>query len=465
MHDISAQRVLSRFLCGAVADPEGLARTLRHNLDVFDELVPKARALQDALADIKQLVARKELSDLDAWHRVQALTDRSSGYGAILLAIHREYVEAFHGMWVLALAVLQKYSLPQALRKKVEVIARFWSTKQTPRKPKLPNGNIVHEDAAVSLYLRYVEDTRTQLGTITEAMTKGRPISEGDATDPAKVKAGPFTLLNTGGFPDDLMQSSAEAMKKAADLATARGFGSICYGEVNITQKIGARNTLAFYMIQKDEMFLRADAEISKDHIYNILHELGHRYEHKFLKRHQAPDEMYLLIGRKHTKEFHREKPQKGEVLTDPKSGVVYEVVSVAGDTVHLRREPDPLTLAQLRSKVITSLLEYQPDLKQADKAKFDALVDVALQEFVQRAGVGSATVHLQGYYAMKGIDPRKRPDFMGYITPYAAQSASENFSEMFAHYCMGTLPKGQVELFEDRVLSSNPRDVREWIT
>ena len=455
-----ALRLVSRFRSGAVADPESLLRKLRQNLDAFDEFVSDAHKLQDLCAESKQIMARNAMTDEQSKELSAQVSRYNSSKLRIELAVTRGYTNSFHSMWELSMAVLQRYSLPAALRKKVEAISKFWATKQKPRRPKLPKGfGFNYYDAVISLYLKYVEDTREQLGIISEAMTKGRPIAEGDAQDPSKVKAGPFTLINTGGFSDDIMQSVAEVVKKSAEYASTSGFGQVCYGEVNVSQKIGRQNTLAFYMIQQDEMFVRADAKASENFLHNILHELGHRYQLKFLKNKSAPRRLYMIIGNRHQDEIYKNAPKKGDVVKDPKSGKEYEVTGLAGTTVHLRHRLDPDIIEKVQEQARKEVLNKRPELAE-NKGNNAIILQYATQAAVdtslKQLGATPAKIHIEGYYDMKGIDPRSTIDFQGFISQYAARDPDENFSEMFSFYCRGDLPPTQSALFEEQVFGKD---------
>ena len=462
MSDLNiARRVLARYLSGALVNPDEVIRKLRQNLDVFDADLAAARKLQELMATVNKLMARGSSSAEEADRIVNEVESFKKEYQSINVKVLYGYICDFHEMHMLAMAVLQKYSLPPALRKKVEGISRFWATKQTGRKPRMPSGyGVERMMAVVTYYLKYVEDTQEQLGVLTEAMAKGQLIAEGDADDVAKVKAGPFTLINTGGFSEDVMKTVADVVKKAADYASTSGVGQVCYGEVHVTNKISKGNVLAFYMISQDEMFVRADASTSEKHMHTLLHELGHRYQYKFLKNKQAIERMYSQIKYKwHRDEILKMKPQKGETLTDPKSKKVYVVESVSGDMVHMRTEHSPEVIQVVKEQARETVLKKRPELATPRNPAEEQILQYSLEamekEILRRVGVVSAKINIEGYYQMKGVDPRALgPDFKGFITPYAATDPDENFAEMFGFYCTGDLPPTQSALFEQEVLN-----------
>ena len=424
MHPDLVQRVASRhrnrtyIRVGAVAEPDSLLRVLQKLFDTYADYVAEAKALQ-----IQYGVWKKEMARGTTTRFVlpKNLQDVSWGIQYNLLKAYNRY---FCRTWNLALAILQQYSLPTSLRRKVEAIAKYWATKQQPRMPKLPTshpGGFDREDAALTYYLQNVETVREQQAVLTEAMAKGRLIATGDAADPVKVKAGPFTLINMGGFTDDIMHQAAETVKKAADYASTSGFGSVCYGDVHVSKKLERQNVLAFYMLAQDEVFVQSDIAPTTKNVRTLLHELGHRYASKFLKNKSIMSAMYYQIQGKHRDEIRKLKPEKGEVLVTEK-GKPYVVDEVVGDKV---------------------MMHYQ------------------------EAPASRASIHIEGYYALKGVDPRSAIDFKGFITPYAAKSPSENFAEMFSFYCLGDLPPTQAALFESNVFGASNELAKpaEWGT
>ena len=452
----AAHRILARFRQGAlVSDPAGALRKLRQELDRWDEHILDAHKIQDILGELNKLKARDQLTPETQASLNRDLSALSKPLLSIEVFIKRFYIDRFNGMWLIALTLLQKYSLPTPLRKKVEGISRFWATKQKPRAPRLPRGSGTERTlAVVTYYLKYIEDTQDQLAVLTEAMTKGRPIAEGTANDAAKIKAGPFTLVNTGGFSDDVMQSVAAVCKKAADYAAMSGVGEVCYGEVNVTQKISKGN---FYMIENDELFVRADANTSERHLHTLLHELGHRYEHKFIKYQGCIATMFMLIGSKHREEMGKREPHRGDPFVS--KGEEFTVDYVVENKVHLVPKIDP---DKVRDQTREKILRKNPGRNESD---LKAVIDYTAEAEIQTLHKTKATISLEGYYQTMGIDARAEVDFRGFITPYAGKDQSENFAEMFGFYCTGDLPPAQAALFEQQVFSATPQrpDFSTW--
>lgn len=397
-----AHKVATRYLRSAVTDdPKRLFKSLRRRLDDYDNEEDTAKRYQKQLADFKKQTARG------------LIVSQPVGYTDILdIGVNvRFFNQYFREMWPLAVTILQGYALPATVRKKVERIARFWATKQKTRKPRLPRKELEQIDAYLTYYLKNLDTLREQFAVIEMAFSKGRLIAEGDDGDPIKVRVGPFTLLNLGGFDDQVMDEVAKAVKQASDEITTSGLGKVCYGDVHVTQKVARGNTAAFYMPRSDEFFVRADKKVRATGklVHNILHELGHRYETKFLKNErEVLATLYALADTG----YELPVPDPGTVLRDSK-GNEYLVAYTSGDRVHLR-------------SVVDGKASPRPDAK----------------------------IHIEGYYMMQGVDPRQLDvDFKGFVTPYAKKDPSENFAEMFAFYCVGELPPTQAARFEELVL------------
>ena len=110
-------------------------------------------------------------------------------------------------------------------------------------------------------------------------------------------------------------------------------------------------------------------------------------------------------------------------------------------------------------------MLKQHPEIANLAPSVREKVLDGIVQKFLSIPKVSDARISLEGYYQLKGIDVRKRPDFKGFITTYAKSDPEENFCEMFAFYCRGDLPNAQAVLFE-KVISGmgDLAYYKEWI-
>lgn len=455
MPDLEHRVVARHRQAAAIVDTDETYRLLRQNLDKFDEHESLATRAQGLLAVLKKGAARQAWDDPEYQRARTAMDDLDSDLHQVELAVSYNFKLEFHRLWPLALEVLRRYSLSATLRKRVEALAKYWHSKQTVRVPRLPKSGWDRVDAIVTLYLKQVETVRSHIGVIGEALCKGRLISEGDAADPVKIKVGPFTLVNTGGFSEDVMQDVAQAVKAAADAASTSGFGKVCYGDVLVSQQISGKNTQAFYMPKSDEFFVRADAKRVGRTLHHILHELGHRMEERFLtgKLKAASGYLFMEVGEKHYGELEAIGPKPGEPFRDSKDGMDYVVDKVTDKMVHLRPQRTEAFLKDVRRRASRRLVQQglraMPGTPEYEAAMLP-VVDSIIRNY-------KARISIDGWYQKKGIDPRRdKVDFKGYVTGYAATNSSENFAEMFAFYCLGELPPTQAALFERVMLDQD---------
>lgn len=367
----------------------------------LEPLVPRMREAQKAVEADESLeykahkgLVTGELAELGTlWGRKSTLfmVTPASGFRRALDA----------GAGELFLAILQHYDVPTKVRRVVERAAKFFAKSKVRRSKRAE---------AVETYVQALKTYRSFLEAASQALSEGALHGEGSGT---KLPAGKFTVVNTGGFPDDTMETVVETVTRASQLVTAKGLGKICYGDILVANTVGrSSRVLAFYRIPDDELFVRANLKGQKGAaLRTIIHELAHRLHFRFLKsqdgeiqgiyrRLMGDDEELLQAAAKDP----ANRPQPGDTLVS--KGKTYEVTGLGfrrGLTVELRRQDDP-------------------------KA--------------------TASVSMPGWLTMKGYVP----DSGAFVSVYAKKDHEENFAEMVSHYVLGTLPDDQVEMLE-RVL------------
>jgi hypothetical protein len=342
---------------------------------------------------------------------IGAILDETYKLGAIAEASASKLVQPGH---LLFLSILQTLTLPPQLRKKVEIASRTYM--KAPAKYRNPSKIDEMHISKVLFYKKFLEQAQEHLRVAKEAIAVGKSHAEegqSDGAEATKIKVGDFTLINTGGLSSKIMGNVQEVIEKAQTLIRSAGLGQVCYGNILVTNTLHKANVLAFYLVAKDELFVRANFKSDRDILHHTIHELGHRYQHKFLRNDILS--LYRIIGR-HEVDRKRvlEKtstPQAGETLTQGSD--TYEVVRVRegrnGKEVVLKKIGSP--------------------------------------------SISEAHISLEGYLQKKG-KPREvevdAPDYKGYVTDYAKETPEENFAEMFAFYCMKRLPASQKDLFEE---------------
>ena len=384
----------------AVDDPEGalkeierldLVRKFEGFVTTFAELEPLVPKMREAEAVMQQPDHPQQATMMRFWsdNRYKFLFKVTHGYKTL------RNIAGYD----LFLAFLQQYDLPPALRKKVEAADKFYSRASIQKPPR---------GKEVEVYLKYLTAYRDHLELAKAVLSQGQPRGQGGTDVGAKTKqAGPFTVVNTGGFSDETVEEAAKVVAHAAGLLQKKGLSRVCYGEILLSNTLSRASVLAFYLKEKDEMFVRANLKGKQhDAVRTVIHELGHRLHFKFLKsKDRDIRAIYYKLG---TKEQDRKRelinepslrPQPGETLVS--KGKTYEVQRVDYDKVHL-------------------ILKDQPERK--------------------------ATMPLVAWIEMKGLDWAKPSTF---VTPYAAKNHEENFAEMIAAWCADRLPAEQVTMLE----------------
>lgn len=398
--------VLRYRLSSQIVDPAAVSNEMAGRLNTFGKFESHLRKLQQgALAKLKEVRAR----DPHAIARGEAkpLLDEVTAHDQMItltrILTDRDFFLWFRDMWVLSLAVLQQFNLPTPLRRKIEQTAKYWASKQSPKTKKNKGVGIEDRyDFTISLYLDQLETVREQHAAILDALAKGKVMSEGNG----KIQAGPFTLVNTGGFSDEIMNDVANTVQKAAALLTQHGLGKVCYGEILVSKKVGRANVLAFYLKDSDEMFVRAGLRINVDSIRTIIHELGHRLHRKFLAGKDR--EISSLYAKYNTRKTLR--------LDNPEPPPIGDSVPYKGKEIFVTR------IDRLKGKVWLGEPGGNPD---------------------------RYSIPLRDYALFKGSAPSAEPNPKGFVTPYAGKSPEENLAEMVSFYCMDKLSSEQVEDLE----------------
>lgn len=290
----------------------------------------------------------------------------------------------------LFLGILQIYALPPKTRKNVEACAKFYSRSRVNR----PKRDKLFED-----YLELLALLRAQVRVAKEAIQVGVPHAESgtEGEEGTRIRAGSFTIVNMSGFDPDVVKAASETMIAAEALFKKKGLGKVCYGDANISKAVASANTLAFYQLKSDEMFLFPAHKKSKDFLSTVCHELGHRLQFKFVGANNPEiSALYRTLARKKGSE---KDPEPGDTLVE--HGKTYIVET---------------TRWGARQKEVILRLESKPD------AKF--------------------VVSVEKFVTMRGI-----PD--GFVSAYAAKNEVENFAEMIAHYVTDRLSPGLVALLE----------------
>ena len=407
------QRVVRRFLFGttktavAIGNPKEILEKILNRfhdtkLEEFEKLLPEAReGLRLYQEQLKGYHTTPEIEQkIKTWHSVRYDYAIQPGFTFRVfknLGAHELY-----------LAILQQYQLSPKLRKAIEAASKFFS-RSTIHKPK-------DDLAALALFDKTITDYRKHFAVAQLALEQG--ILHGEESQ-TKIRAGAFTLVNTGGFDQDTMLQVAGVVEKADKLMRGIGLGKVCYGDILVTNTLARANVLAFYYASKDELFVRANFRGNLEEIIRtICHELGHRAEHFLKDKQHEIAKLYRLMA--HDEQAFQEQEEQ-RLLSDPslkpKPG---EEVCSKGKVYVV----DEYTIGARRGFHIPWVVK----LHQKDKPQARGQID------------------LLGYAKLKGIIGHSMGKF---VTPYAKKSPSENFAEMVSFYAIGKLPETLIELLK----------------
>jgi hypothetical protein len=408
-------RVAARFqrLADAIGNPEELIRKFEVVIDALsrpEKSLPVILAAENlwntegklwSYEDIKRMRAESDpqLETVKLYQMAMAKLAIEVSNSSILF----QRAEASY----LFLGLLQQYDLSPKLRKLVEAAAKYHgSSRRTPKR-----------EVAISAYTNMMSTVRGHLAVAKEALALGKPRGQTQLAE--ELRAGPFRIVNTGGFDEKTMKEAQAVVGKAAQLLAAKGLQKVLYGDVLVSRTLSRQNILAFYLIQKDEMFVRANLRGKQhDAVRTICHELGHRLHFKFLKDKDAEIRgIYAQLAGKSDRWTRKEKVQE----------VLKEHPVLKGDAYIEKGENWTVTNTDWdpRTGLVVRLERRIEDSPAVMKAK----------------------ISLEGYLTNKGLLTHQ--DLSAFVTPYAKRNHEENFAEMIAFWAIGKLPEDQVEMLK----------------
>lgn len=411
---VLAQRVADRY-AASLGDPAEYLAAYSEQLVEFSQFEEHALRLREQFEEIINFkntnqfttdpaVAAERMAKLKAMRAEIPDAGPGAPIRATMLVERFGFTKLKPDAYHFCYAVIQQLVLPQGLRRSIEAAAKFWDKSARRFRPKAKYSQ--PEEFRAEYVDRYLEDLelfRKYEKLFERALAEGKAHShEGEGA--TTIQAGPFKVVNTGGFPTALMVEKAKLVAHCADLMSHIGLGKICYGDVLITNRISAQShTQAFYHIASDEMFVRADGKVTMDGVHAVCHELAHRYHYKVLgKSNQEVNKLYNTL-KLAQESLPMEAPQKGETLTWKGESYVVDGIDWERRRIKMKlpSEPDPRV---------------------------------------------SFFLPLSAYTQSKGSPPSG----LKFVTGYAEKGGpGENFAEMVAFYAMGKLPSEQVELLK----------------
>jgi hypothetical protein len=210
---------------------------------------------------------------------------------------------------------------------------------------------------------------------------------------------GPFKVHNTVGAKGAELESlkkGLERVEKAIKPNPIPGFARVLYGDVHVVPRITKGHHAAWYYPSDDSVYLRRTKSTGMDEVHALIHELGHRYWHKFAS-----------------------EPQKK-----------------AWGLQHIRAGVQPVEV---------ELPKVGEEIPVAIKGVKNRYPTITLVE----PGRLHYTIDIEGRPYTNSISTRQVYDFFhekqkrtkNFPTPYSATDAQEHFCDSLAMLAMGNLP------------------------
>lgn len=432
-----AARVVTRFKqADAVGDPKELLREFNERFSRWEAELPLAQKLQagyEALFAVTKnppsatdAPAMREWVEKQKELRAEVPIAGPGSYGPLTPFIGHHWGMIRRIAADLCLAILQQLALPPKTRKGIEAAAKVWS-KDRRWKAKARYGSDEYAAEVTAKFLDDVQVLRKYQALFTSALREGKLHSD-EGEGATKLKAGSFTLVNTGGFSQEDMARVAKLVEESEERLRRIGLGQVCYGDILVTNRIQAQaNVQAFYLPSKDEMFIRADAKVSMDGVQMVTHELTHRYVNKFMPSSlkSGMHRIYMTIEGQPVS-----VPKIGEEITHKGKTLRVKDYDFRRQTVTMESPDDEKTCA-LCAKPVGEHVTGPDGLPDPHHP--------VIQKYVYKMPV-------EAYNRAAGKDEPEGA--LKFVTPYAKSGGpEENFCEMVAFYCLGKLPPAQVEL------------------
>lgn len=227
------------------------------------------------------------------------------------------------------------------------------------------------------------------------------------------IKKDGFVIIPMPGVAKKEIEGALEALEEAASKIRAK-FPQVLYGNVYLTTHLSTK-TAAHYVSEKDEVALSVRARKRFSDVYTLIHEFGHRFDHKFFKDKTLRDLFWKLSTQKDFEMVNFDKTLRRQVAE--------ECLAIAKARKEGARMPILSELAMLWLKT-----QYTPGW---NIKKFNSeylLGKLADDKYISEL-MGTEDYKISTGKLLHGPIS---------VTPYGATKPSENFAEAFAHYVLG---------------------------
>jgi hypothetical protein len=226
------------------------------------------------------------------------------------------------------------------------------------------------------------------------------------------LKHGPFTVVKMPGISKADLEGSLEALDAASDKIRAK-FPQVLYGFVYLSPHLSTKRA-ASYVYSNDTIQLDVHARKRFSDMQTLIHEFGHRYDHKFLRK-DLRDLFWKLSTQKVMETIHYDERLRSAVADESmqiararRDGTAMPVMSADLE----RWIRSPYGVGPYIKTIMTNFLSGKIDERKAHeeiKGKQD--------QDIETGKVLHAPLH---------------------VTPYGATKPSENFADAFSFYVLG---------------------------
>lgn len=227
------------------------------------------------------------------------------------------------------------------------------------------------------------------------------------------IKHGPFTLVRIAGLTQSDVNGALEALDAAADKIRDK-FPQVLYGTIFLSPHLGSKRA-ASYVFAEDNIQLDVHARKRFSDMQTLIHEFGHRFDHKFFKNKELRERFARLSVEKVVETIrYDEKLRRAvaeEALQFAKAKKDGGVMPNMSDDL-ARWIKSPRGVGSYIKTVMTNYLSGK-----FDEQKVISAVMGHLDQDVETGKLLHAPLH---------------------VTPYGGTNPRENFAEAFAFYVLG---------------------------
>lgn len=166
----------------------------------------------------------------------------------------------------LANAILSSKEIPRKDVKKLEMAARLVNTARRPPKD----------------VVQWYKKNEPRF-TFLEAASSW-PEKKEDTDQLFRV--GPFLVHNTVALSGPELEAVKKSIEKAVDgikSLQVPDMQRVLYGDIHIVARLQQSRTIAWYLPSTDQVYVRPFKNVGYGEVQSLIHELGHRYLHKFV--------------------------------------------------------------------------------------------------------------------------------------------------------------------------------------